>query len=30
VLLIALVTFVNATAIVVRNRLKKKFAGSQF
>ena len=30
VLLIALVTLVNATAIVVRNRLKKKFAGSQF
>ena len=30
VLLIALVTVVNATAIVVRNRLKKKFAGSQF
>ncbi|MBY0508745.1 MAG: phosphate ABC transporter permease PstA [Rhodospirillaceae bacterium] len=30
VLLIALVTFVNATAIIVRNRLKKKFAGSQF
>jgi phosphate transport system permease protein len=30
VLLIALVTFVNATAIVVRNRLKKRFAGSQF
>ena len=30
VLLIALVTIVNATAIVVRNRLKKRFAGSQF
>ena len=30
VLLIALVTLVNATAIVVRSRLKKKFAGSQF
>ncbi len=30
VLLIALVTTVNATAIVVRNRLKKRFAGSQF
>ena len=30
VLLIALVTIVNATAIVVRSRLKKRFAGSQF
>ena len=30
VLLIALVTAVNAVAIVVRNRLKKRFAGSQF
>jgi phosphate transport system permease protein len=30
VLLIALVTLVNATAIIVRNRLKKRFAGSQF
>jgi phosphate transport system permease protein len=30
VLLIALVTIINATAIIVRNRLKKKFAGSQF
>lgn len=30
VLLIALVTAVNATAIIVRNRLKKRFAGSQF
>jgi len=29
-LLIALVTVVNATAIVVRNRLKRRFAGSQF
>ncbi len=30
VLLIALVTTVNATAIIVRSRLKKRFAGSQF
>jgi phosphate transport system permease protein len=30
VLLIALITIVNATAIIVRNRLKKRFAGSQF
>jgi len=30
VLLIALVTAVNATAIIVRSRLKKRFAGSQF
>jgi len=30
VLLIGLVTLVNATAIIVRNRLKKRFAGSQF
>ncbi len=30
VLLIALVAIVNATAIVVRSRLKKRFAGSQF
>ncbi len=30
VLLIALVTLVNATAIIVRSRLKKRFAGSQF
>lgn len=30
VLLIALVTFVNAAAIIMRNRLKKRFAGSQF
>ena len=30
VLLIALVTMVNATAIIVRSRLKKRFAGSQF
>ena len=29
-LLIALVALMNATAIVVRNRLKRKFAGSQF
>ncbi len=30
VLLIALITLVNATAIIVRNRLKRRFAGSQF
>ena len=30
VLLIGLVTTINATAIIVRNRLKKRFAGSQF
>jgi phosphate transport system permease protein len=30
VLLIALVTLVNAAAIIMRNRLKKRFAGSQF
>ncbi len=30
VLLIGLVTIVNATAIVVRSRLKRRFAGSQF
>jgi phosphate transport system permease protein len=29
-LLIALIAVMNATAIVVRNRLKRKFAGSQF
>ncbi len=30
VLLIGLVTLVNVTAIIVRNRLKRRFAGSQF
>jgi phosphate transport system permease protein len=30
ILLITLITFVNATAIIMRNRLKKRFAGSQF
>ena len=30
VLLIGLVTIINATAIIMRNRLKKRFAGSQF
>ncbi len=29
-LLIALIAVMNATAIIIRNRLKKKFAGSQF
>lgn len=29
-LLIALIAIMNATAITIRNRLKKKFAGSQF
>jgi phosphate transport system permease protein len=29
-LLIALIAGMNATAIVVRNRLKRRFAGSQF
>ena len=29
-LLIALIALMNASAIVVRNRLKRKFVGSQF